>query len=108
MVGYSLSSDLYNLCENIKNNVDLSGSTHVEFDTLGKIDMNKVEESIYAMMEIFKKAPIEISNSLSKSLQDKVELRWQYSLTTERNIRETTLARVMLELDKSEMTKANK
>ena len=58
------------------------------------------------MMENFKTTPIEISNSLPKSLYDRVEKIWQYNLTTERNIRETTLARVMLELDKSSMTKA--
>ena len=68
MVSHSPSFDLDNLCENIKNNVDLSGFTHVEFDQLGKIDTNKVEESIYAMMETFKKTPIEIANSLPKSL----------------------------------------
>ena len=71
-----------------------------------KIEKNKVEESIYVMMEIFKKIPIEIANSLPKSLYDRVEKRWQYSLTTKRNIRETTLARVMLELEKSKMIKA--
>ena len=106
MLIHSPSFNLDNLCKNINNNVDLSGFTHVDFDQLGKIDMKKVEESIYAMMETFKKTPIKISNSLPQSLYDRVEKRWQYSLTTERNIRETTLARVILDLDKSEMTKA--
>ena len=55
------------------------------------------------MMAIFKKTPIEIANQLPKSLQDRVEQRWQYNFTTEINIRETTLARVMPNLDKSEM-----
>jgi hypothetical protein len=57
-------------------------------------------------MENFKKNPIEIANSLPKSLYDKVEQRWQYNLSTERNIRETTLARVIPDLDKYAMTKA--
>ena len=97
-----------NLCENIKNNVDLSGFTHVEFDTLGKIDMNKLEESIYAMDKLttFKMTPIDIANSLPKCLYDRVEQRWKYSLTIERSIRDTILARVMSNLDKSEMRKA--
>ena len=99
MVSHSPSSNLDNLCENIKNNVDLSGFTHVEFDKLGKLDMDKVEESIYVMMETFKKTLIDIPNSLPKGLYDRVKKRWKYSLTTERNIKETTLARVMSYLD---------
>ena len=58
------------------------------------------------MMTTFKMTLIEITNSLPKSLYDRVEKSWQYSLTTERNIRETTLARVIPDLDKFEMTKA--
>ena len=96
MVSHSSSSYLDYLCENIKNNADLSGFTHVEFDKLVKIEIDKLEESIYAMMENFKMTLIEISNSLPKSLYDSVEKRWKYSLTTERNIRETTIPRVML------------
>ena len=65
--------------------------------------MDKVEESIYGMMTTFKINSIQISNSPPKSLYDRVEHRWKYSLTTEINIRETTLARVMPNLDKSEM-----
>ena len=70
--------------------------------------MNQVEESIYAMMETFKKTPIEIANSLGKELFDRVEQKWQYSLNIERQIRETTLAQVMPELDKETMAKALK
>lgn len=53
MVSHNPSLDLDNMCENIKNNVDLSGFTHIEFDKLGKIEMNQVEESIYCMMATF-------------------------------------------------------
>ena len=70
--------------------------------------MNRVEESIYAMMETFKQTQIEIANSLTKELSDRVEKKWQYSLNIERKIRETTLARVMAELDREIMTKALK
>lgn len=73
MVSHCPSSDLDNLCENTKNNVDLSKFTHIEFDKLGKIEMNQVEESIYAMMVTFKKTPIELANSIPKSLYDTVE-----------------------------------
>ena len=104
MVSHRSSSNLHNLCDNIKNNADFPGFTHVEFDKLGKVEMNKVEEFVYKMMTIFKTTPIELSNSLPKSLYDRVEQRWSYSLTTKRNIRENTLARVMQELDKSSMS----
>lgn len=94
MVSHS-PSNFDNLCDNIKKNAYLSGFTHVEFDKIGNVEMNKVEEFVYNMMATFKNTPIELSNSLPKILYDRVEQRWQYSLTTERNIRETTLARVM-------------
>ena len=87
VVIYNPSSDLDNLCENIKNNVHLSRFTHFEFDKLRKIEINKVEEYVYAMMETFNVTPIEIANSLPKSLYDRVGQRWKYSLTIEKNIR---------------------
>ena len=63
----SSSLDLDNLCENIRNNVDLFGFSHIEVDSLGKIEKNQVEEAVYAMMAISKKDLIELSNSIPKS-----------------------------------------
>lgn len=54
VVSHSPSLDLDNICEKIKNNVDLYSFTHIEFDKLGNFEMNQVEKSIYAMMETFK------------------------------------------------------
>lgn len=105
VVSHNPSSDIDNLCENVNNKADLSGFAHVVFDKLGKIDQNKVEDAIYEMMDTFKTPPIDISSSLLKSVYDRVELKWQYSLTTERQIRETTLARVIHALDKEKMKK---
>ena len=82
--------------------------SHIKFDTHGKFEMNQVEELIYAMMTTFKQTPIEIAKSLPKELSDRVENKWQYSLTKERQIRDTTLAQVMLELDREIMEKAIK
>lgn len=65
----------------------MSGFTHVDFDKLGSVDKNKVEEAIYEMMAKFKSTPLEIVDSLPKSLYDRVEQKWQYSLTTEKQIR---------------------
>ena len=100
MASHSSSCNLDNLCENIRNNVDLFGFSHIEVDSLGKIEKNQVEEAIYAMMEIFKKDPLELANSILKILYERVEKKWHYCLDTKNKIRETTLAQVMLELSK--------
>ena len=72
MVRHNLSSDIDNLCENIITNTNLSKFTHVDFDNIGSVDKNKVEESIYDMMTAFKSTPLEISNSLPKSLYEEL------------------------------------
>ena len=105
MVSHHPSLDLDNICEKIKNNANLSGLSHIKFDTLKKVEINQVEESIYAMIETFKQTPVEISNSLPKELSNRVEKKWQYSLNIERQIRETALARVMSKLDREIMAK---
>ena len=95
MGSYNPSSDIDNLCENIKTNADLLGFTHVDFDNLGSI-----EEAIYDMMVTFKTTPLKIANSLPKSLYDRVEKKWKFNLTIERQIREATLSQVMPNLEK--------
>ena len=65
--------DLDNLCENVRNNVDLSSFSHIDFENLGKVEKNQVEEEIYVMMATFKKAPLEIANSIPKSIYERVE-----------------------------------
>lgn len=54
VVRYNPSSDLDNLCDNIKSNADLSSFAHIDFDKSGKIEQNTIEESIYVMMATFK------------------------------------------------------
>lgn len=95
VVSHNPSFDIDNLCGNIVTNANLSRFTHVDFDNLGSVDKNKVEESIYEMMTTFKSTPLEIVDSLPKSLYDQVEKKWQFSLTIERQIREAQLAQVM-------------
>ena len=53
MVSHSSSSYLDNLCENSRNHVDLSRFSHIEFEKLGKLEKNQVEEVVYSMMETF-------------------------------------------------------
>ena len=92
--------DLENLCKNVKNSVELSWLTHINFDNLGKVEKHQVEEAIYGMMEKFKKTPLEIANSMPKSLYDIVEKKWYYCLNLERQIRETTLSQVVPKINK--------
>ena len=73
MLSHNPLLDLENLCENVNNNVDLSGFSRVEFDKLGKVEKNQVEEALYAMMSKFKTTPLEFSNSIHKNLYDIVE-----------------------------------
>ena len=108
VVSHSPSSDLNNLCENIRNNANLSSFSHIEFDNLGNIEKNQVEEEIYSMMATFKKNPLEISNSIPKSLYERVEKKWHYYLNIERQIRETSLTQLMPKLNRAEMSKSIK
>lgn len=108
MVSHSPSSDLDNLCENIRNNVDLLGFSHTEFDNLRKIEKNQVEEVVYSMMAIVRMTPLELANSIPKTLYDRIEQKWHYCLETERQIREIALAQVMPEFTKTKIFKAIK
>lgn len=63
---------------------------------------------MYAMMKKFKNTPLELDNSIPKDLYTIVESKWHYCLKMEKEIREYTLAQVMLDLLKGKITKANK
>ena len=49
MVNHSSSLDLDNLCENVRNNVDLSSFSHIDFDNLGKIEKKKRKSKTLAV-----------------------------------------------------------
>lgn len=108
VVSHSRLSNLENLCENFKNNVDLSTFRHIDFDKLIKEEKNQLEETLYVMMSKFKNITLEFSNSIYKSLYDLVEKKWHHCLNVERQIREITLAQVMLELTKGQIAKVVK
>ena len=67
-----------------------------------------VEESIYTMMAKFKTTPLELDNTIPKELYSIVETKWNYCLNMEKEIRESNLAQVILELRKGKIIKANK
>ena len=60
------------------------------------------------MMAEYKKTPLELDNTMPKELYKVVEDKWHYCLQMEKEIRETTLARVMPDLTKGQIKKANK
>ena len=100
-MSHNPSLDLDKLCENVRNNIDLLGFSHIDSENLIKVEKNQVEEVIYAMMSNFKKAPLEIANSIPKLLYERVEQKWHYYFNLERKISETSLAQVLLELSKA-------
>ena len=108
MVSHNTLSDHENLCATIKRNADLSSLKHIDFDKLGREEKNQVEEALYAMMSKFKNTPLEFSNTIPKGLYDIVEQKWHYYLNFEKQIRETTLAKVMQKLTKGQIAKAVK
>ena len=108
LVRRSTSSRLENVCNNIRDNADLSGLLTLEFNKLSKEQQRTVEDSIYTMMEKFKTTPLELDDSIPKDLSSLIENKWHYCLQMERDIRESTLARVMPDLRKGQITKASK
>ena len=60
------------------------------------------------MMAKFKTTPLELDDSIPKELSSLIENKWHYCLQMERDMRESTLARVMPDLSKGQITKASK
>ena len=88
MVSHTPLSDLENICENVRNNANLSGLKNIDFEKLGREEKNLVEEVVYAMMSKFKNTPLEFDNTIPKGLYDIVEQKWHYCLNLEKKIRE--------------------
>ena len=108
MVSYAPKSDLENICDNVRDNADLTRLKKFDCGKLGREDHNMLEESVYSMIEKFKNNPLELDNTMPKELYTIVENKWHYCLNLEKKIRESTLAQVMLELTKGKITKENK
>ena len=107
MVSHTPRYDLEIICDNFKDNVDLLDLKGIEFNKFSKEKQNMVEESIYTMMEKFKTTPLYLNNTMPKELYSIVEKKWHYCLNMEKEIRESTLAHVMPDLTKGQISKAN-
>ena len=73
MVSHTPQSNLENICENVKNNADLSSLKNIDFDKLGREEKNLVEELIYVVMSKFKNTLLELDNTMPKILYDIIE-----------------------------------
>ena len=100
LVSHPPKSEVDIICDNIKDNVDMSKLRDINFGKLSKEEQNRIEESIYEMMEKFKKTPLELDNSMPKELNSLIENKWHYCLNLEKQIRESTLANLFLDFKK--------
>ena len=91
VISHPTKSKVDILCDNIKDSADLSKLKDINFGKLSKEGKNRIEESIYEMMEKFKKTPLELDNSMPKELNSLIENKWHYFLNLEKKIRESTL-----------------
>ena len=55
------------LCEQIRNDVDLSGFKALHFEKLDKEDKFRIEEDMYDMMYTFRTMPIKIYESMIRN-----------------------------------------
>lgn len=80
------------VCENFKKSVGIVGFKQIKYDSLNKEDQEKFEKAMIDMMEKFKYTPIELGKGIPKYLSNILDAKWKWALSTERKIRETTLA----------------
>ena len=92
VVSHAPKSNLENICDNVRDNVDLTGLKNIDFGKLGREDQNMLEESVYAMMEKFKNTPLELDKTMPKELYTIIENKLHYCLDLEKQIKESTLA----------------
>ena len=60
------------------------------------------------MMVAYKHTPLELDGQLPKELYKIVEVKWHFCLRIEKEIRDSTLARLLPYLTKSQIVNANK
>jgi hypothetical protein len=107
VISHPPRSTIDTMCENIKN-ADFFDLKSIEFNNLSREEQNKIEDSVYTMMAEFKNTPLELDNTMPRELYEIIENKWHYCLKMEKEIRESTLAQVMPNLSRGQITKANK
>ena len=105
MVSNPKKSKVEIVCIDIVEHADMSRLKDINFDELSREEKNRIEESIYEMMEKFKLTPLELDNTMPKELSSLVENKWHYCLEMERQIREATLANLIPNLKNEQIMK---
>ena len=73
MVSHTTKSDLENICDNIRDNANLTSLKSIDFNKLSREEKNIVEELVCTMMATLKDAPLELDNSMPKEVYSIVE-----------------------------------
>lgn len=107
MVIHPTKSSIDKLCVNIRKE-NLNGLKTGDFNKLNKEEKNKIEESVYAMMAEYKHTPLDLDSTMPKELYNIVADKWHFCLQMEKEMRESTLATLLLDLTKGQIAKENK
>ena len=75
---HTTKPNLENICDNIRDDEELSRLKSIDFNKLTREEQNIVEESLYTMMAKFKNTPLELDNTMPKELYSIVENKWHY------------------------------
>ena len=105
MVSHPPKSKVDIVCIDITEHADMSRLKDINFDELSREEKIRIEELIYDMMAKFKLNPHELDNTIPKELSSLVENKWHYCLEMERQIREATLANLILDLKNEKIMK---
>lgn len=96
--------DIDQVCENIRNLAGISWFKHIKYDSLDKANKENIEQEMLDMMKKFKHTPIGLGKGILEELYNKMDSKWEWELSTERQIKETTLAQTMPDLGKTCMS----
>ena len=107
MVIHPPKSPIDILCQKIRNG-DLNNVKEINFNKFSKKEQDKIEESVYAMMAEFKYTPLELDGQLPKELLKIVKDKWHFFLMMEKEMSESTLASVLPDLTKEQISNAVK
>lgn len=72
------------VCDNIINLAGILGFKHVKYDSLERIDKDKVEQVVLNMMIKFKYTLVELGKEIPEELYSKMDKKWKWVLFTKR------------------------
>lgn len=84
--------DIDKVSNNSRNPTRVAIFKHIRYETLDKVDKQKVEQIITDMMVNLKYTPIELGKELPQEWYNKIDPKWKQEFTTKNKMREDTLA----------------